>query len=45
MSADEFKNLLSPIKVGRVEIRNRVLSTAHGTGFGTDGTINDRHLA
>jgi 2,4-dienoyl-CoA reductase-like NADH-dependent reductase (Old Yellow Enzyme family)/thioredoxin reductase len=41
----DYKHLLSPLVVGRNEIRNRALSTAHGTGFGTDGTVNDRHVA
>lgn len=45
MSAAAYKHLLSPIKIGQNEVRNRVLSTAHGTGYGTDGTINDRHIA
>lgn len=45
MSAREYPHLLSPITVGRHRIRNRVLSTAHGTGFGTDGTVSDRHIA
>ena len=29
----QFPNLLSPIRIGNVEIRNRMLSSAHGTGM------------
>lgn len=45
MNDARWERLLSPIRVGRTEIRNRALSTAHGTGFGRDGTVNDRHIA
>lgn len=45
MPKDTFPHLLSPLRVGRVDIRNRALSGPHGTGFGTNGTINDRHIA
>ena len=39
-----FKHLLSPIQIGPLTIRNRVLSSGHGTSFATDGLPNDRHL-
>ncbi len=47
MSVTGFSHLLSPLTVGRVSLRNRAFSSAHGTGFGTGGTglINDRHIA
>ncbi len=46
MSAAGFPHLLSPLTVGRVTLRNRAFSSAHGTGFGAGGTglINDRHI-
>jgi len=37
-----FPTLLSPIRLGGVEIRNRVCLTGHGTGMPVDGTPNDR---
>src|SRR2546421_3793626 len=40
-----FAHLLSPIQIGGLTIRNRVLSTGHGTSFATDGLPNQRHLA
>ncbi len=45
MTAQTYKSVLSPIRIGGLEIRNRVVFGAHGTGFGTDGTVNDRHIA
>src|SRR6476660_6670832 len=40
--ADEFKHILSPIEIGNVTIRNRIMSSGHGTRFATDGLPNDR---
>ena len=44
MSAD-FPNLFSPISIGKVDIKNRILSTGHDTSMPTDGTVNDRLIA
>src|SRR6185437_3715303 len=46
MTKADFPHLLSPLTVGRVTLRNRAFSSAHGTGFGSGGTglINDRHI-
>jgi len=33
----EFNTLLSPLKIKNVTIRNRILSTAHSSGFAQDG--------
>lgn len=45
----DYKLLLSPITVGNREIRNRTVSTAHGTGYAIDGKVTDQlisyHLA
>lgn len=44
-----YTHLLSPIAVGRNTIRNRSMSTAHGTGYAVDGKVSDQlieyHLA
>ncbi|PZQ47581.1 MAG: oxidoreductase [Rhodovulum sulfidophilum] len=40
-----FPRLLEPITLGKLEIRNRVALTGHGTGMPTDGTPNDRLIA
>jgi 2,4-dienoyl-CoA reductase-like NADH-dependent reductase (Old Yellow Enzyme family)/thioredoxin reductase len=45
MSQAEYQHLLSPITVGRHEIRNRSLSTAHGTGYAVRGNVSDRLIA
>ncbi|MBL8701176.1 MAG: FAD-dependent oxidoreductase [Alphaproteobacteria bacterium] len=42
MHTDEFAQLLSPLTIGRVTVRNRALSTAHGTGMSVGGQISDR---
>ncbi len=40
-----FETLLSPLRVGGVTLRNRVIFGPHGTGFATDGTVADRLIA
>jgi len=42
MSVDAFERLLSPLDIGGVRVRNRTLSTAHGTGMSTGGQISER---
>lgn len=42
MSGEEFKRLLSPLKIGNITVRNRALSTAHGTGYAQGGRIGPR---
>ncbi len=41
----EFQHLLAPITLGKVEIRNRVVLTGHGTGMPKDGTPNEQMIA
>ena len=41
----ELPDLFSPLKVGGVTIRNRLLSTAHLTNFADDGLPSSRHHA
>ncbi len=40
----EFEHLFSPIKIGNVEIRNRILQSAHITNFADNGLPSERHL-
>ncbi len=41
-AAVRFKNLLSPLQIGSFTVRNRLLSTAHGTGMGSMGLPSPR---
>jgi 2,4-dienoyl-CoA reductase-like NADH-dependent reductase (Old Yellow Enzyme family) len=40
-----FPHLFTPVTIGNVEIRNRILSTGHDTTLPTDGTVNDALIA
>jgi mycofactocin system FadH/OYE family oxidoreductase 2 len=40
-----YDALMQPIKIGNVEIRNRVMTTAHLTNFGKDHNPSDQHVA
>lgn len=42
--AHAFQHMLSPIQIGKLTIRNRILTTGHGTNFGVDRLPSDRHL-
>lgn len=42
---DRFKHLLSPIRIGNVEIRNRILSSAHVTRLSFGGAPTDALIA
>lgn len=44
MTASDFPHLLSPFTIGQVTVRNRAFSSAHGTGFGGNGLITERHI-
>ncbi|MEO9188648.1 MAG: N-methylproline demethylase, partial [Acetobacteraceae bacterium] len=44
MVGGQFRHLISPLSIGQVTVRNRAFSSAHGTGFGGDGTLSDRHI-
>ncbi len=41
----QFPTLFTPIRIGAVEIKNRILSTGHDTTLPTDGTVNDALIA
>jgi 2,4-dienoyl-CoA reductase (NADPH2) len=40
-----YKNLLSPIAINKLEIRNRVVYPSLGLLYSYDGTLNDRYYA
>jgi mycofactocin system FadH/OYE family oxidoreductase 2 len=42
-TSTQFQYLFTPLTIGSCQVRNRILSTAHFTGFGRDGKPSDRH--
>ena len=40
-----FPSLFSPIKLGKVEVPNRICFSAHTTNFAIHGLIHERHIA
>jgi len=43
-AAVQFKHLFTPLRIGSFSVRNRILSTAHATGYAQDGLPSQRHL-
>jgi len=43
-AAAQFKHLFTPLRIGSFTVRNRIVSTAHGTSFGLGGLPSQRHL-
>lgn len=43
--AQTFQFLFSPIRLGKVEVPNRICFSAHTTNFATHGLINEQHIA
>lgn len=44
--AEALKNLFSPVRINKLELKNRAVMPAMGTGFGKpDGTVSERLLA
>ncbi len=41
----QFKQLFTPLRVGSFTARNRIVSTAHGTGMTANGLPSEQHLA
>ncbi len=39
------EHLFSPLKLGKIQLPNRICLLAHRTNFGRDGFLNDRHIA
>jgi 2,4-dienoyl-CoA reductase-like NADH-dependent reductase (Old Yellow Enzyme family)/thioredoxin reductase len=42
---DAFSHVLSPLEVGKLTFRNRIIVPAHTTNFGEDHMPSERHLA
>src|SRR3990172_2092606 len=40
----QFKHLFTPLRVGSFTVRNRIVSTAHGTGMAVNGLPSEGHL-
>jgi dimethylglycine catabolism A len=40
----QFQRLFSPVRLGRREAKNRIVSTPHGAAFGEKGRITDRYI-
>ena len=40
-----FPRLFSPLAIGPLELRNRIVSPPHGTGFAEGGLPSDRQVA
>jgi len=41
-----FKTLFSPFRIGKLELKNRIVMPPMATNFaGTEGKVNDRHIA
>lgn len=45
MARAEFPMLFTPLAVGRVELKNRIFSSAHDTVMADDGRVTDRLIA
>lgn len=45
MAHPQFPHLFSPIRIGGVTVKNRILSTGHDTTLPTDGRVNDALVA
>jgi 2,4-dienoyl-CoA reductase-like NADH-dependent reductase (Old Yellow Enzyme family) len=43
-STVQFRHLFTPLEIGRFSVRNRIVSTAHFTGYAEDGLPSERHL-
>src|SRR4029434_2371834 len=45
MTASKFPHLFSPLRIGNVTVKNRILSTGHDTSMPMDGRVNDALVA
>lgn len=43
-AATQLAHLFAPLTIGTFTVRNRILSTAHFTGYGENGVPSERHL-
>ncbi|MEE9279638.1 MAG: FAD-dependent oxidoreductase [Myxococcota bacterium] len=44
-AAVQFRHLFTPLRIGTFTVRNRILSTAHFTGYAKQGLPSERHLS
>jgi 2,4-dienoyl-CoA reductase-like NADH-dependent reductase (Old Yellow Enzyme family) len=44
VGASTFQHLFTPFRVGRVTLRNRIVSTPHATRSGKDGYVTERYV-
>lgn len=42
---NEYKYLFSPLKIGSITVKNRVVFSAHMTNNGKGGVVTDKHIA
>ena len=42
---NQFPNLLSPLKIGKTEVRNRILVSAHVPGFADNNIPSEKYIA
>jgi len=42
--AGQFPHLFSPIQIGNMTVRNRIVNTAHGTNFARNHMVTDQHI-
>src|SRR3990172_6923864 len=40
----QLKHLFSPLRIGSFTVRNRIVSTAHASGYAENGLPSQRHL-
>ena len=45
MTSTRYQHALAPVRVGGLELRNRIFVPAHTTNYGRDHLPSDRHLA
>lgn len=42
---NDYKYLFSPLKIGSITAKNRVVFSAHMTNNGQRGVVTDKHIA
>jgi 2,4-dienoyl-CoA reductase-like NADH-dependent reductase (Old Yellow Enzyme family) len=45
MSETRFPHLFAPLRIGRIQMRNRIVSSGHDTVMAVDGVPGDRYIA
>src|SRR6476646_1281219 len=44
VSADSLPHLFSPFQLGHKTVKNRIVSTPHGTSYGEQGGLTERYI-